>query len=237
MSSESAPYALGVVLVHGALHGAWCWECLEPELRTPSIAVDLPGRGARARPLADVTIDDCVQACLDDADAAGFDRLVLVGHSLGGVTISDVARQHRGRVAALVYVAAAVPKIGSSAAETFYGGPIDALPVYVEAEARALFGNDLADDVWAEHYRRLVPEAPGIMNARVAEYVDDLPRTYVYGRLDGALSPSRALEMITTLGEGVEVVEVNTGHSVMVAQPATLAGVIEGVVDLVRSFA
>ena len=38
-----------IVLVHGAVHGAWCWAALQTELDrrgVPSYAVDLPGHGA-----------------------------------------------------------------------------------------------------------------------------------------------------------------------------------------------
>ncbi|HEX4015261.1 MAG TPA: alpha/beta fold hydrolase, partial [Frankiaceae bacterium] len=61
-----------VVLVHGGMHGAWCWDPVRPYLVTPSIAVDLPGRGSRPADLAAVSLDDSVAAVLEDADRAGF---------------------------------------------------------------------------------------------------------------------------------------------------------------------
>ena len=83
-----------VVLVHGGMHGSWCWDPVRPFLSAPSIAVDLPGRGKHPADLAKVTLDDSVAAVLGDADDAGFDRFVLVGHSLGGVTITETAVRH-----------------------------------------------------------------------------------------------------------------------------------------------
>jgi pimeloyl-ACP methyl ester carboxylesterase len=71
-----------VILVHGGMCTAACWDPLMPHLAIPVIAVDLPGRGSRPADLATVTLDDCVQAVIDSADQAGFDRFVLVGHSL-----------------------------------------------------------------------------------------------------------------------------------------------------------
>jgi len=49
-----------IVLVHGAFHGAWCWERLRAvldERALPSIAVDLPGHGDSAAPLGDLHAD------------------------------------------------------------------------------------------------------------------------------------------------------------------------------------
>jgi thioesterase domain-containing protein len=99
-------------LVHGAWHGAWCWDLVAAELRRRgyrAVAVDLPcadpdaGAEAYAR---------TVLHALDDAD-----ELVLVGHSLGGLTIPVVAQAlaETGRpVRALVFVAALLPTVGAS---------------------------------------------------------------------------------------------------------------------------
>ena len=89
-------------------------------------------------------------------------EFVLVGHSLGGVTITETAVRHPERVAALVYVGALVPGPGQSAAEVMAGGPLEAMPVLPEDLAQALFGTGLDEDAWAEHYAALVPDAPGI---------------------------------------------------------------------------
>ena len=68
-----------------------------------------------------MTLDDCVQAVIDSADQAGLDRFVLVGHSLGGMTITETACRHPERVAELIYVGATVPAPGESAAVAVYG--------------------------------------------------------------------------------------------------------------------
>jgi pimeloyl-ACP methyl ester carboxylesterase len=94
-------------LVHGAWHGAWCWDLVVGELRErghDAIAVDLPTQDpqAGAQAYADVVID-----ALSD-----YDEVVLVGHSLGGLTVPVVA-QHRP-VRHMVLVAPLLPTPGSS---------------------------------------------------------------------------------------------------------------------------
>ena len=136
----------GIVLVHGGMHTSACWASLLPYLKLPAVAVDLPGRCNRPGDLATIGLDECVSAVLEDADAAGFAKFALVGHSLGGITITETANLHPDRVTHLVYVGALVPAPGSSAAQLMLDGadmegemnPLD------EEVARSFFGNDLA---------------------------------------------------------------------------------------------
>jgi pimeloyl-ACP methyl ester carboxylesterase len=58
-----------------------------------------------------------VAAVLAALDADGAGPVVLAGHSLGGVTISQVADQHPDRIARLIYCAAFVLDDGESAAD------------------------------------------------------------------------------------------------------------------------
>ena len=93
-------------LVHGAFHGAWCWERLAPLLRQAGhdvVAMDLPAEDGSA---SSDTYADVVCASLDGCG----DDVVLVGHSFGGHTIPLVAA--RRPVRHLVYLCALVPEIG-----------------------------------------------------------------------------------------------------------------------------
>jgi pimeloyl-ACP methyl ester carboxylesterase len=220
----------GIVLVHGGMHGSWGWDPLVPLLELPCIAVDLPGRGRRPADLAKVTLDDCVAAVLSDADEAGFGRFTLVGHSLGGVTLTETGFRHPERITQLVYVGALVPGPGESAATLMAGGDLDTMPVLPEETARALFGNDLDDAQWTEHFAGLVPDAPGIMNARVSGYPRGIPITYVSMTRDQPVPPALAAQMVANLGQPVDVRTIDAGHTVMVSEPHELAAILNEVV-------
>lgn len=177
-----------------------------------------------------MTLADCVEAVIADADAQGFDRFVLVAHSLGGVTITETAVQHPERIAALVYIGALIPGPGQSAAEVMTGGPVDPMPVLPEELARALFGTGLGDAEWAAHYAGLVPDAPGIINAHVSGYPTGIPITYVSMTLDQPVPPAIALQMVSNLGPGVDHrVIPDAGHTIMVTHPALVADILNGV--------
>src|SRR5882757_3519107 len=106
-----SPYHLPMTtyaLVHGAWHGAWCWERLTPLLQQAGhdvVTMDLPSEDGAA------TFDsyaDVVCAALTGCD----DDVVLVGHSYGGNTVPLVAA--RRPIRHLVYLCAMIPDIGRS---------------------------------------------------------------------------------------------------------------------------
>jgi pimeloyl-ACP methyl ester carboxylesterase len=216
------------VLVHGGQHTAACWNSVRPYLEGPTVAVDLPGRGDRPANLGAVTLADCVQAVIDGADDAGFERFVLVGHSLGGVTITETACRHRSRVAHLVYVGALVPGPNMSASLVMTGSDLSpAEPVSIDEQlAKALFANDLTDEQWNAYWQSMVPDAPGIMNARLCGYPDGVPITYISMTNDIAVPATLAEQMIGHLGAGVRRRVLTAGHAVIASRPRELAAAI-----------
>jgi len=109
-----------VVLVHGAWHGAWCWEPVVTALASEGIdalAVDLPGHGADTGPFGDLHSDAArVREVLDQQ--AGGD-VVLVGHSYGGAVITE-AGEHPA-VERLVFLCAMALTASESCASVATG--------------------------------------------------------------------------------------------------------------------
>jgi pimeloyl-ACP methyl ester carboxylesterase len=208
-------------LVHGAWHGAWCWERLAPELERRghrTVAVDLPCDDPAAT-FGDYA--DGVVRALEGID----DDVIVVGHSLGGMTIPLVAA--RRPVRALVYLCALVPIPGASMVEQLRAEPDTFVPGYEHglappddsrarrwadfAVARETMYGDCtqADARWA--FERLRPQATAPY--RVACPLDALPSVcsrYVVCAEDRIVDPGRgrraAAERL-----GVEPVELPDG--------------------------
>jgi pimeloyl-ACP methyl ester carboxylesterase len=113
------PMTATVVLVHGAWHGAWCFEREIPLLRAagiPVVALDLPGHGRDPGPFTDLHGDAArVRAALDGTEG----DVVLLGHSYGGAVITE-AGVHPA-VTHLVYLCALALDSGESCATAAVG--------------------------------------------------------------------------------------------------------------------
>lgn len=104
------------VLIHGAWHGAWCWERVTPLLEQAGhrvIAPDLPGMGEDRTPLREVSVESWSRFTADLV-LAQEEPVLLVGHSRGGLIVSRAAELAHHRVAALVYVAAFLVRDGQT---------------------------------------------------------------------------------------------------------------------------
>ena len=107
-----------VVFVHGAWAGGWHFQKVESLFRAEGFEVYRPtmtGLGERVH-LADPQVDlsTHVEDIVKVLEFERLDRVVLVGHSYGGMVISGVAERVPYRIAQLVYLDAMVPEDGES---------------------------------------------------------------------------------------------------------------------------
>ena len=103
------------ILVHGAWHGGWAWDPITERLRAKArrvIAVDLPSVTQQLPSTA--TFADDVR-CVTDAIENAETTVILVGHSYGGMVITQAAAG-RGDVDHLCFVTALVLDVGQSLA-------------------------------------------------------------------------------------------------------------------------
>jgi pimeloyl-ACP methyl ester carboxylesterase len=225
------------VLIHGGAHGAWCWEPLLPHLAGPALAVDLPGRGKKPADLDALGADDWARSVVDDLEAAGLSRVVLVGHSLAGITIPRVLERAGERIAHAVFVSCCIPREGQSvfealAADGIAGGeipPPDAGTSTIDPEAaRAWFCSDMDEAQTRFVLDRLCPEATRPMSEpmRLAGLRRAVPRTYVKLLSDRILLPPMQDAFVRNAGPGCRVRELDAGHNAMVSRPRELAAIL-----------
>jgi len=96
------------VLIHGSWHGAWCWYKIVPALELAGhevIAPDLAGMGVDRTPPAQITLQRWVNDVCDILDRQN-EPVILVGHSRGGIVISQVAEARPTKIRRLVYLTA-----------------------------------------------------------------------------------------------------------------------------------
>lgn len=191
------------------------------------VAVDLPCDD----PSADfATYADVVCAALD----AHRDDVVVVGHSLGGLTIPLVAA--RRPVRHLVYVCALLPAVGRSWEDQFADEPEMMCPgwnVALDVDdrdctfwsdpdlTRALLYDDCDEETAAAAFARLRPQAPlGSRLFPLAE-LPSVSCTSVVCAEDRMLCAEWAKRAAARLG--AELVELPGGHSPMLSRPSAFA--------------
>jgi pimeloyl-ACP methyl ester carboxylesterase len=228
-----------IVLIHGGGLDSRCWDRLLPHLDGPVLAVDLPGRGAHPAPLDTVDFAECALSIRDDIDAARFDEVVLVGHSLAGCSMPAMIGELGDQVRHAVFVACTVPESGRSAFDTLdpeIQTMIRATPQPVEetamdpALAKVVLGDDLTDEQFAWCLERLVPDAPGLS----ADPVDLSPlRTNIaYSwvcTLQDIIVPAAKQRRFAGNVGNCPIIDLDAGHMCMVSQPENLAAILNDI--------
>jgi pimeloyl-ACP methyl ester carboxylesterase len=219
-------------LVHGAFHGAWCWDRLRTELERDghsTSAIDLPSEDPDAGA-------GQYAALVVEAIPKGED-VVLVGHSLGGLTIPVAAS--RTPTMMTVYLCALVPVPGAS----FDGqhatigtdfrpsepaiGHEDGSASWPEAGAIEVFYQDCDPQVARHAAARLRRQF-----WRVTQEVTPLQgwpavrSAYVFCSDDRMVSAGYSKHASRSV-LGIEPVEMPGGHSPFLSRPRELAGVLE----------
>ncbi|KAI3747926.1 hypothetical protein L6452_10668 [Arctium lappa] len=157
-----------LVLVHGICHGAWCWYKVVSHLRSAGhrvTAVDLGGSGVHPSQLQDIpTFSDYIQPLIQFLESLSPDeKVVLVGHSYGGLAISLAMEKLSHMVSLAVFITAYMPNCRDPPAlqmkEYFKN-----LTPETYLDCRFTFNNgspisaELGDRYMAIMYRRCQPE-------------------------------------------------------------------------------
>jgi len=233
-----------LVLVHGGAHAADCWDLtiaelavVAPELRT--LAVDLPGRGGKPADLATATISDWVKSVVADIEDAGLGDVVVVGHSMAGLTVPGVvAKLGAARLREMILLAAFVPPQGSSVVDTLRGplAPLARSAGWIErksfpmppALARFAFCNGMTREQRRLTLSRLCMESPNVIfePADRSDLPDDVPRTWIMTLNDRALSVRQQLYAIKQLGGVDTMICVQGCHDVMFSDPRRVATIL-----------
>ena len=115
--SHSAEHPVPLLFVHGAWHGAWCWDehflGFFADKGFRSLAVSLRGHGSSAtpKPLRACSIADYVDDVASVADSMPT-RPVVIGHSMGGFIVQKYLESHDAPAGVLVASTSARGSVG-----------------------------------------------------------------------------------------------------------------------------
>lgn len=234
------------VLVHGAMHGSWCWDGVARPLRDKGHcvdAVDMPGRsGGRQSAAPDLaSYAATVIAAIDRCE----EPVVLVAHSLGGLGATLAAEARAEALARIVFVNSLILRDGEGALETILApgsesffareGTLtissDGASIFVVSPEAAVEGFyhrcDPADATVAAS--RLVPEPlpPVVEMVRVTgSRFGAVPKTYIGSREDRAVPWQMQRDMSERAG--AHFIELDADHSPFMSATNDLIAALDG---------
>jgi len=225
--SEVVTASTAVVLVHGAFVDGSGWEDVYKILKKDGYNVSIVQNPTSS--LADDV------AATKRALAAHRAPVVLVGHSYGGVVITEAGNDHK--VAGLVYIAAFAPDKGESVAALIKdpqpGAPVP--PILPPQDGyllldRTKFAGSFAGDVAKERAEFMadsqVPYGVAALNGTISEPAwKTKPSWYLVTTEDKMIPP--AAQRFMSKRAGSTVVEVGGSHAVYVSKPEAVAALIE----------
>jgi pimeloyl-ACP methyl ester carboxylesterase len=228
------------VLIHGAWHGGWCWDKVVPLLQKEGHKVeapDLPGHGSDKTPISEISLQTYTDRVCQILDAQP-EPVILVGHSMGGVVITQAAENRPEKIKKLVYLTALLLQDGEFLLQY---GELDkealVLPNLIMAEDRsyaavredalreAFYGDCSNEDIMRAK-SLLVPQAATPLATPINTTADNfgrIPRVYISCLRDRAISPLIQEKMYTNL-PCEKVIRMNTSHSPFFSAPEELAG-------------
>jgi len=221
------------VLVHGAFHGAWCWERLLPHLKGDKrvehvVAMDLLGHGARVREKdpRQVTIDDYLLDITKAVTDRDMRNVVLVGHSFSGTFLPEVVARIPDRVKRLVFLAAMTPPEGKTGRETLasLGGGGSRPGATPEQNYRSMFCGDMDEATAQWVLKNLTPVPLPVMDRPVSyrSFPRSVPITYIVFTKDQSIKPAAQHKLLQNLG-APDVLELDAGRDAMITRPQELA--------------
>jgi len=230
------------LLVHGSWHGGWCWRKVAPLLEAKGHRVlmpDLPGHGDDKTATATVTLESYTDRICEIASAQP-EPVILVGHSMGGIAITQAAENCQERIGALVYLCAVLPRNGDSLAtwasqdkesmvnpttmDPRADGTIGFKPEY---SREAFYGNCADEDVaFAQSRLGTQPGAPlGTPVQTSVEIWGRIPRYYIECERDRAITLKWQREK-QKHSPCQETFSIDTDHSPFLSAPEQLADIL-----------
>ncbi|MGS2642464.1 alpha/beta fold hydrolase [Streptosporangium sp. LJ11] len=213
-----------VMLVHGAWHRPACWAKLEPELHALGYDTRSPAlRSSGEHPTAGMHEDAAVLA---EELTSIEGPVVLLGHSYGGIPVTEAAAG-AGNVVRLIYLAAYMPDKGQSM-YTLHGAPdpddMSGLFPLIDDPRTSLYG-DLTDAEAEQAMSELVQQTV----RSFAEKADaaawrDIPSTYIVAEHDKAIPPALQEQMAA---QATEIRRITSAHCPLLSQPRRLAALID----------
>jgi len=228
------------VIVPGAWSGPYAWDGVKADLEKSGnkvVVVQLPGHGSDNTAPQTLTLDVYRDKVVNVIDSIGG-QVILVGHSLGGAVISEVAEAIPSKIKKLVYVAGFVPLTGQSALTLASTDTTSVLGASLVPSADQLTlavvqnqiinsfiqdGTEAEQSLTLANYR-VEPAIPltNAVNLTATNY-GSVTKVYIKTLMDHAITPTLQNRMLAATPGFSAVYQINTSHSPFLVKPDSVA--------------
>lgn len=229
------------VLVHGAWADESAWGFVRNDLAKNAnvVVVNLPAHGADNTPGAGIGLTEYVKTVSEAVNKVSG-KVILVGHSMAGVIISQVAEQMPGKIDKLIYVSAYLPKNGedvSSITNKFLNNkPVEVLEFNKEYTLVSIKKEAIATVVCADcpdymkdmlvKYHRAEPVKGLNDKVSLTSRFKAVPKYYISTKNDYAVPYALQQQMILSDGTVKKVFEMETSHLPFVVNPKAFLNIL-----------
>jgi pimeloyl-ACP methyl ester carboxylesterase len=243
--NDVKPIAKNYVLVHGAWQAPYVWDAVKATLISEGnnvTVVELPGHGSDTTAISAITLNLYATTVIN-AISKTNGKVILVGHSLGGMVISSVAEQIPAKIEKLVYLSAYLPTSGQSLfdlagndAGSALGGSVNGTKVLdidmvhgiidvLHSQIVNVFiqdGSAQAQNLVLQNYR-VEPLIPFVTPVTLTNAnFGSVEKVYIKTLQDRVVSPALQDKMIAA-GNVKTVYQLNTSHSSFLVKPDSVA--------------
>ncbi|MDR6763669.1 pimeloyl-ACP methyl ester carboxylesterase [Flavobacterium sp. 2755] len=227
------------VLVHAAWHGAWSFDKTKKKLEESDVKVitfDLPGHGKDKTEIKDISLAAYVQKVKDEILKLN-EPVILVGHSLAGFVVSQVAEEIPDRIEKLVFIAAMIPYEGKTVFDIINADAESLLLqnlIFAEDKSWATVSEETLKNVVYNKasIEQITESAPNLVHQATQPFFETvetsanafglIDKTYIICENDKILSSTAQRNLIQQIGI-TKSLTLSTGHVPNVENPDALA--------------
>lgn len=231
-----------LILIHGAWHAAWCFEKIVPMLRSSGktvFAPDLPGHGSLMKPAKEINLTSYVDRIVELVKEQDR-QVVLAGHSMGGIIMTQVAELIPEQIAKLIYISAYIPQDGESLISMARGHMLKDLNQHMvfdkskseirldkEDETAEFFYHLCNDDVTQNAVVRWQPQPfqPFADTVSLSGKAESIPKYAIIPRHDRAIHPTDQTNMSQAVTD--DIFYIDADHSPFYSATEALAGYLK----------
>jgi pimeloyl-ACP methyl ester carboxylesterase len=245
------PARPSAIFIHGAQndHSVWCLQSRYFAHHGFNVlALDLPGHGRSKGPAKD-SVEAMADWVLALMDAAGVDKALLIGHSMGSLIALEASHKAPARVTQLALLGTTYPmKVSDALLDTSKNNEqaaIDMVNIFSHSSMAQKPSCPGPGFYTMGGARRLMQRMSQInpeqlfytdffacnayANGQAAAEAVDCPTLFIFGGKD-MMTPARSTKLLTTAIAHGRVVQVDAGHQMMAEQP-------DAVLDALFAFA